>query len=103
MLRTYTRMEITRSSGAYMGGGTVTSPEISVRALPNSVICLQLFTDPDLPAPNYGDLRFEDASNAEVNLLTYTFSFGNGLSATLSLEDGIGRRWEGRLRIQRDF
>ena len=42
---------------------------------------------------------FETAhSDSIVNLLAYTFSFGNGISATLSIEDpstgnGAGRRW----------
>ena len=96
MLRTYIRMEITRSSGAYTGGGITTSPEISQAFVQFGGLtagrAVSFFTDPDLPAPNYGDLRFDDPSNAEVNLLAYTFSFGNGFSATLSLEDGIGRR-----------
>jgi hypothetical protein len=55
------------------------------------------FTDPDLPVPNFGDLRFDDPSNADVNLLAYTYSFGDGFSATLSLEDGIGRRLSNEL------
>src|SRR4029450_12081187 len=49
------------------------------------------FTNPDLPAPNFGDLRFDDPTNADVMLLAYTFTFGN-LSTTLSLEDGLERR-----------
>jgi hypothetical protein len=53
---------------------------------------VSFFTHPDLPAPNFGDLRFDDPANAEVNLLAYTFSFGNGFSATVSLEDGTERR-----------
>ena len=50
------------------------------------------FTDPNLPAPNFADLRFDDPANADVTLLAYTFSFGNGLSTTLSLENGLSRR-----------
>jgi hypothetical protein len=37
-----------------------------------------------------GTLRFDDAP--DVDLLAYTFSFGNGFSATVSLEDGLDRR-----------
>ncbi len=37
-----------------------------------------------------GTLRFSDSP--DVDLIAYTFSFGNGFSATLSLEDGIERR-----------
>ncbi|MBM6595251.1 porin [Microvirga pudoricolor] len=96
ILRAYIRMEITRSSGAYTGGGIDTSPEISQAFIQFDGLtagrAVSFFTSPDLPAPNFGDLRFDDPSNAEVTLLAYTYSFGNGLSATLSLEDGIERR-----------
>jgi hypothetical protein len=37
-----------------------------------------------------GTLRFDDAP--EADLLAYTFSFGNGFSATLAIEDGLERR-----------
>ena len=37
-----------------------------------------------------GTLRFDDAP--DVDLFAYTFSFGNGFSATLSIEDGLERR-----------
>ncbi len=37
-----------------------------------------------------GTLRFDDAP--DVDLLAYTFSFGNGFSASISLEDGLERR-----------
>jgi hypothetical protein len=96
MLRTYIRMEITRSSGAYTGGDITTSANIAQAFIQFGGLtagrAVSFFTNPDLPAPNFGDLKFDDPSNAEVNLLAYTFSFGNGFSATLSLEDGIGRR-----------
>src|SRR3712207_8978311 len=39
-----------------------------------------------IPNENWGTLRFYDYP--DVNLLAYTFSFGNGFSATLSLEEG---------------
>ncbi|WP_174799982.1 porin, partial [Microvirga aerophila] len=48
------------------------------------------FSNGDLPTDHMGTLRFDDAP--EVNLLAYTFSFGNGFSASISLEDGIERR-----------
>ena len=50
------------------------------------------FSDATLPAPNFGDLRFDDPTNADVHLLAYTYTFGNGFSATLSLEDALERR-----------
>lgn len=45
------------------------------------------------PAVNYGELVHDD----KVNLLAYTFTFANGLSATLSLEDSTmaGRQDQG--------
>ena len=96
MLRTYIRMEITRSSGAYTGGDIVTSTNIAQAFIQFGGLtagrAVSFFTHPDLPAPNFGDLRFDDPTNAEVDLLAYTFSFGNGFSATLSLENGIERR-----------
>ncbi|MBM6580845.1 porin [Microvirga sp. BT689] len=96
LLRTYIRMEITRSSGAYTGGGISTNPNIAQAFVQFGGLtagrAVSFFTDPNLPAPNFGDLRFDDPANAEVDLLAYTFSFGNGFSATLSLEDGLERR-----------
>jgi hypothetical protein len=93
-LRTYIRMEMTRNTGAY--GFSSTTPEISQAFVQFGGLiagrAVSFFTDPDLPAPNFGDLRFDDPSNAEVNLFAYTFSFGNGFSATLSLEDGTERQ-----------
>ncbi|WP_114943570.1 porin [Microvirga calopogonii] len=94
MLRTYIRMEMTRNTGAY--GFSSTSPEISQAFVQFGGLtagrAVSFFTSPDLPAPNFGDLKFDDPSNAEVNLFAYTFSFGNGLSATLSFEDGTERQ-----------
>ena len=49
------------------------------------------FSNSDLPNENWGTLRFYDAP--DVNLFAYTFSFGNGFSATLSLEEGYLRRY----------
>jgi len=93
MLRTYIRMEMTRNTGAY--GFSSTTPEISQAFVQFAGLtagrAISFFTDPDLPAPNFGDLKFDDPSNAETNLFAYTFSFGNGFSATLSLEDGKER------------
>jgi Porin subfamily len=94
LLRTYIRMEMTRTTGAY--GFSSTSPEISQAFVQFGGLtagrAVSFFSSPDLPAPNFGDLRFDDPANAEVNLFAYTFSFGNGFSATLSFEDGTERR-----------
>ena len=48
------------------------------------------FSNGDLPTGHMGTLRFDDAP--DVDLLAYTFSFGNGFSATISIEDGLERR-----------
>jgi hypothetical protein len=94
LLRTYIRMEMTWTTGAY--GFSSTSPEISQAFVQFGGLtagrAVSFFSSPDLPAPNFGDLRFDDPANAEVNLFAYTFSFGNGFSATLSFEDGTERR-----------
>jgi hypothetical protein len=97
LLRTYLRYEIDRNSGAFTDPGQVTNnPRVQEAFVQFGGLtagrAVSFFTDPNLPVPNFGDLRFDDPSNADVNLLAYTFSFGNGFSATLSLEDGIDRR-----------
>ncbi len=96
LLRTYIRMEITRSTGAYVDDDVVTNSKIAQAYVQFGGLtagrAVSFFSDTDLPAPNFGDLRFDDPSNAEVNLLAYTFSFGNGFTASLSLEDGTERR-----------
>ena len=98
LLRTYIRYEITRSSGTPYGaqGGFSTNPQpkqafIQFGGLTAGRVT-SFFTDPDLPAPNFGDLRFDDPANADVDVFAYTYSFGNGFSATLSLENGLQRR-----------
>ncbi len=92
LLRTYIRFELTHNSGVY-GDDTANVSQAFVQfGGLTAGRAVSFFTHPDLPAPNFGDLRFDDPSVAEVNLFAYTFSFGNGFSATLSLEDGISRR-----------
>jgi hypothetical protein len=49
-----------------------------------------MFDNGDLPTGHMGTLRFSDSP--DVDLIAYTFTFGNGFSATLSLEDGLERR-----------
>ena len=48
------------------------------------------FSNGDLPTGHLGTLR--SRRRAGRRLFAYTFSFGNGFSATLSLEDGLERR-----------
>lgn len=97
LLRTYLRFEIDQNSGAFNGPGTLsTNAKIQEAFVQFGGLTAgrvtSFFTDPNLPAPNFADLRFDDPANADVALLAYTFSFGNGFSGTLSLENGLARR-----------
>jgi hypothetical protein len=47
---------------------------------------VSFYDNSDLPTGHFGTLRFSDAPT--VNLFAYTFSFGNGFSATLAAEEG---------------
>ena len=49
-----------------------------------------MFSNTDLPTGHFGTLRFDDAP--DITLFAYTYSFGNGLSATLAAEDPFARR-----------
>jgi hypothetical protein len=96
-LRTYIRYEIDRNTGVFDGNGQVsTNPKVRQAFIQFGGLtagrALSFFAEPDLPVPNFGDLRFDDPSNADTNLFAYTYSFGNGFSATLALEDNIERR-----------
>jgi hypothetical protein len=96
LLRAYIRYEIDRNSGVFASDGQITTnPKIQQAYIQFGGLTAgrvtSFFSDPDVQAPNFGDLRFDDSTNADVALLAYTFTFGN-LSATLSLEDGLERR-----------
>ncbi|MGO4573908.1 porin [Microvirga sp. 2TAF3] len=104
LLRSVVRMEITRSSGAPFGSvnsagiGTIsTNPEIAQAFIQFGGLTAgrvtTFFDNGDLPTEHFGTLRFSDAP--DVALLAYTFTFGNGFSATLSIEDGLERRDNG--------
>ncbi|MBL0404706.1 porin [Microvirga aerilata] len=92
LLRTYIRMEMDRNTGVYNGqaGGFGTSPNIAQAYIQFGGLTAgrttSFFTNGDIPNENITTLRFYDYP--DVNLLAYTFSFGNGFSATLSLEEG---------------
>jgi hypothetical protein len=95
-LRALVRFEITRSSGAPFGqtgaigqGANVAQAFIQFGGLTAGRVT-SFFSNGDLPTGHMGTLRFDDAP--DVALLAYTFSFGNGFSATISLEDAIERR-----------
>src|ERR671912_1397726 len=96
-LRALVRFEITRSSGSPFGltglqgpsGANVAQAFIQFGGLTAGRVT-SFFSNADLPTTHMGTLRFDDAP--DVNVLAYTFSFGNGFSATISLEDPLSRR-----------
>jgi hypothetical protein len=94
LLRAFIRMEMDRNTGVY-------SSQTGAFSATNSANIAQayiqfggltagrttsFFANGDLPNGNITTLRFYDYP--DVNLLAYTFSFGNGFSASLSLEEG---------------
>ncbi|MET0744916.1 MAG: porin [Microvirga sp.] len=105
LLRSVVRFEITRSSGSPFGNGFPNSSTGSIATGPNVAQAFvqfggltagrvtSFFSNSDLPTGHMGTLRFDDAP--DVDLLAYTFTFGNGFSATLSIEDGLERRSSG--------
>ncbi|WP_112662995.1 porin [Microvirga flavescens] len=96
LLRSVVRFEITRNSGTPLTGtGSITqSPNVAEAFIQFGGLTAgrvtSFFDNGDLPTGHMGTLRFSDAP--DVGLLAYTFTFGNGFSATLSLEDGLERR-----------
>jgi porin-like protein len=97
LLRSVVRMEINRGLGGPGGFGTGTigtSANIAQAFVQFGGLTAgrvtSFFDNGDLPTGHFGTLRFSDAP--DVDLLAYTFTFGNGFSATLSLEDAIERR-----------
>src|SRR5215212_8415146 len=111
LLRTFVRLEITRSSGAYntnpvvnttqddlvFGGFGVASnsPNVAQAFIQFGGLTAgrapSFFVNQDLPTGNWSTVSgFYDFP--DVNLLAYTFSFGNGFSASISLEDQLETR-----------
>jgi hypothetical protein len=97
LLRTFVRFELTRNTGVY--GFSSTSPDVAQAFIQFGGLTAgrvtSFFMNSDIPNENWGTLRFYDAP--DVNLFAYTFSFGNGFSATLSLEEGsfTGTQFDG--------
>ncbi len=88
LLRAFVRMEMSRETGVYGGPGTssnIAQAYIQFGGL-TAGRTTSFFTNGDIANENWGTVRFYDYP--DVNLLAYTFSFGNGFSATLSLEEG---------------
>ncbi|WP_114945041.1 porin [Microvirga calopogonii] len=88
LLRTFVRFEMTRDTGSY--GFSSTSPNVDQAFIQFGGLTagrtISFFMNSDLPNENWGTLRFYDAPT--VNAFAYTFSFGNGFSATLAIEEG---------------
>jgi hypothetical protein len=85
-------MEMDRNTGVYNSqvGGASISPNIAQAYIQFGGLTAgrttSFFANGDLPSGNITTIRFYDYP--DVNLLAYTFSFGNGFSASLSLEEG---------------
>ncbi len=100
LLRTFVRFEIQQNSGSPFGqtgavsgnNANVAQAFVQFGGLTAGKV-VSFWDNPDLPTFHFGTLRFSDAP--DIALFAYTFSFGNGFSATLSLEDGIARRNNG--------
>jgi hypothetical protein len=94
LLRTLVRFEMTRDTGAY--GFSSTYADVDQAFIQWGGLTAgraqSFFDNGDIDTQSFGTLRWSDQPN--VNLLAYTFSFGNGFSATLSLEEG---RYAGNL------
>jgi len=97
LLRTVVRFELNRGLGTQ--GGAATGAIANTSNLAQAFVqfggltagrVTSFFDNGDLPTGHFGTLRFSDAP--DIDLLAYTFTFGNGFSATLSLEDSIERR-----------
>jgi hypothetical protein len=111
-LRTFINLETTISNGAYGRGVNSTGPNFvpgsgfltlnggagaPAIALPAAFIQFgpitagraQSFFDFYADAINWGPIR---GSDMQLNLLAYTATFGGGLSATISVEDGAERQ-----------
>jgi hypothetical protein len=94
LLRAFIRMEMDRNTGVYSsqtGAFSATNSSNLAQAYIQfggltAGRTTSFFANGDLPNGNITTLRFYDYP--DVNLLAYTFSFGNGFSASISLEEG---------------
>ncbi|MEZ0171589.1 porin [Microvirga sp. TS319] len=88
LLRTFVRFEMTRDTGSY--GPKATDPNVDQAFVQFGGLTAgraqTFFDNGDIDTQSFGTIRWSDQPN--VNLLAYTFSFGNGFSASLSLEEG---------------
>jgi hypothetical protein len=89
LLRTFVRFEITKTGSGPMASN-LAQAFIQFGGLTAGRVT-SFFSNPDLPSNNFfSTLRFDDSP--DINLFAYTFNFGNGISASLSVEDGFDRR-----------
>ncbi|MGO4388463.1 porin, partial [Microvirga sp. 2YAF29] len=88
LLRTFVRFEMTRQTGSYGFSSTTANVDQAFVQFGGLTAgrSISVFDNGDLPTGHMGTLRFSDAPN--VNQFAYTFSFGNGFSATVSVEEG---------------
>ncbi len=100
LLRTFVRFEMTRDTGVYGFSNTYADVDQAFVQFGGLTAgrAQTFFDNGDIDTQSFGTIRWSDQPN--VNLLAYTFSFGNGFSATLSLEEG---RYAGRDFLGYDF
>ena len=87
LLRTFVRFEMTRDTGVYGFSSTYADVDQAFVQFGGLTAgrAQTFFDNPDLDTQSFGTIRWSDQPN--VNLFAYTFSFGNGFSATLSVEE----------------
>jgi hypothetical protein len=88
LLRTFVRFEMTRDTGVYGFSSTTANVDQAFVQFGGLTAgrTVSFYDNSDLPTGHFGTLRFSDAPT--VNVFAYTFSFGNGFSATLAAEEG---------------
>jgi hypothetical protein len=86
LLRSFVRFDVTHNTGVYGGDTAIVDQAFVQFGGLTAGRTVSFYDNSDLPTGHFGTLRFSDAPT--VNALAYTFSFGNGFSATLALEEG---------------
>jgi hypothetical protein len=86
LLRTFVRFDITHNTGVYGGDTAIVDQAFVQFGGLTAGRTVSFFDNSDLPTGHFGTLRFSDAPT--VNAFAYTFSFGNGFSATIAAEEG---------------
>jgi len=86
LLRTFVRFDVTHNTGTYGADTAIVDQAFVQFGGLTAGRTVSFWDNGDLPTGHFGTVRFSDAPT--VNVLAYTASFGNGFSATLSLEEG---------------